>query len=174
MQRKCTPFLERGSMDHPRPGTVRVGRPHHAESAMSRLTAIPIALSCIAVLSCQCGEPTRSPDTLPSAGVIRPEAVQTAPQAKDGARKPVRKPELAIDQASREYLLRYGRAVCSSGVDAARALERPATFTDENAPVIAIVYGEDGRRAAHHRADAADTAITSQLETAATAAEDKK
>ena len=161
----------------PTAGNGEVGRPHHAESAMSRLTAIlrPIALSCIAVLSCQCGEPTRSPDTLPSAGVIRPEAVETAPQAKDGAYKPVRKPELTLDQASREYLLRYGQAVCSTGVDAARALERPATFTDENAPVIAIVYGEDGRRAAHHRADAADTAITGQLETAAAAVcKDKK
>ncbi|HCH64763.1 MAG: hypothetical protein CL927_12270 [Deltaproteobacteria bacterium] len=136
---------------------------------MSRLFAVlrPVALSCLAALSLQCGGPTRSPEATPSAGVIRTELIETAPQAKNDSYKPVRKPELKLDLASREYLLRYGQTVCAKGVEAARALQGPASFTDENAPVIAVVYGEDGRRAAHHRADAPDTAITRQLETAA-------
>jgi hypothetical protein len=57
--------------------------------------------------------------------------------------------------------------VCDRGVDSARALDKPATFTDPSAPVIAILYAEEGRRRTQHRADAVDKTITQQIETAA-------
>lgn len=130
--------------------------------------ALPwVALSLGAIA---CGpQTTPSPDLPPSERFARPEAVVTEALASSGEFSTERKPELSIDQESREYLLRYGQAVCAGSVDDARALERPATFTDPAAPVIAILFDEDGGRKSHHRADTADTPITRQVEAAAAA-----
>ncbi len=132
---------------------------------------LPLSLRSVGLLSAvafsvSCG-PARSPEQPPSEAVVRPQLVETVPEALNGEYKPVRKPELQLDQAAREYLLQYGQKVCGGSVDAARALAKPAGFSDPEAPVIAIIFNDDGGRKAHHRADKAGLTITQQIEAAA-------
>jgi len=112
-----------------------------------------------------CG-PTQSPSAQPTERASSTEMVVTEPVAQSGSYKAVRTPEVMIDQESREFLLTYGQAVCSGDLSGAQGLTAPASFTDAPLPVIAVVYGQDGRRKAHHRADTPDTPITKQLEDA--------
>ena len=131
-------------------------------SVRSRSSAAALS----ALLAVSCG-PTRSPDAPPKERTASPKMVITEPVAANGVYTAERTPELSIDQASREYLLQYGQAVCAGDVDGARALAAPASFSDDSTPVIAVLYGAEGGRSAHHRADTPNTPITRQVEEAA-------